>query len=783
MNEAHSPTRFLNRFFAAWAEFCYKHAKLSVFICAFLVIATSSQLLKLRVDISTEAMLREDDSVRVNYQDFKKTFGREDVVILSVPTGGSLNKEFIAKIYDLQNEIDEKVPHIKEITSLINARYTYGEDDDLIVEDLLENYPDHQWTEETLKSHVLNQPMYLNRLISDDGEYLAIMIELQTYVPGTDQPLTEVESAESYEALRALLDEKPELDIAIGGEPVLQSVTNKLTAEDSAVVGVTVMTMVILFMAVFFRRLSGVLIPLSVIYGSVLCAVGIMAFNNDPYTLSTNALVPLVLGIGVADVVHILSIFYKRFDQNGDKHESIVYAMSHSAPAVFLTTLTTVIGFLSFLVGDLASTADLGIYAATTVTFALLFTITLAPSLISIFEIKQKPVKHSSNTKVIAFLSACGEIGMSYPKTISILSIASFVFCLWGTTLLSMSFDPIGGFPDSLVAKQDNQRIDQQYDGVTNFEVIIDSGKPSGIYEDDFVKKMLEAEVRLSNVTIADMALGDTYSLLDIVREVHKSLNGNDDEFYSVPQDRELLAQEVLLFELSQADDLFEVIDTNKQKARMSLRTVYADGVEYEVLIRELEIILAEVFGPETDIVITGVSALVAESVPKAIKTMSKSYVIAGVLIILILMILIGSFKIGLISIIPNLLPIVVTLNIMVLLGWPIDMSTIMVGAIAMGLVVDDSLHFLYHVKNSYVDTGDIQNSIRSTLTNVGPALVMTTVIFTSSMLVELGSSIFSVFAFGATMAMIAVMALMADILLAPALLVWVYGGKKAKSK
>ena len=129
--------------------------------------------------------------------------------------------------------------------------------------------------------------------------------------------------------------------------------------------------------------------------------------------MTSNALVPLVLGIGVADVVHILSIFFKHYDQKGDKQEAIVYAMSHSAPAVFLTTLTTVIGFLSFVVGDLASTAELGIYAAATVTFALLFTITLAPSLVAIFNIKRKVSRHSENFRVTQFLSACGELGYS----------------------------------------------------------------------------------------------------------------------------------------------------------------------------------------------------------------------------------------------------------------------------------------------------------------------------------------------------------------------------------
>lgn len=778
-DSSHIPNNILSRFFDQWARLCFKHAKLVVSISAVVILALGSQALKIKVDISTEAMLRDDDPVRINYQNFRKTFGREDVIILSVPTAGSLNNEFLANIYDLQNEIDLKVPYVQKITSLINARYSYGDDDELIVEELLENYPKHKWDEDSLIKHVLAQKNYINRLVSEDGQFIAIIIELQTYAPGSQVLLTEVQSAETYKALRALLDENIELGIAMSGKPVLLTVTNTLTAQDSAVVGMTVLTMIILFMVFFFRRLSGLLISLAVVYGSILSGVGLMGFFGAPYTMTSNALVPLVLGIGVADIVHILSIFYKRYDESGNKEEAIIIAMGHSAPAVFLTTLTTVIGFLSFVVGDLASTAELGIYAAATVGFALFFTITLAPSLISLFSIKQKTGKQSESLRLIKFLSGCGEIGIKFPRFISIASIILFFICVWGTSLLKMSFDPIEGFSDDLLAKQDNFKIDKQYGGITNFEVIIDSGEPNGIFDEAFVKKLLKAEDQFSNRTIAGMPLGDTYSFLDIVREVNKSLNSNNNDFYTIPQDRQLLAQEVLLFELSQAEDLYDVIDNNKQKVRLTLKTFHADGVEYEVLIRTLEKDLFKIFGADVDIVITGVSALVAESVPKAIKTMSKSYVIAGVLIILILMILLGSFRMGLISILPNLLPIVLTMNIMVLLNWPIDMSTIMVGAIAMGLVVDDSLHFLYQVKNGLADNQDVRTSIRGALTSVGPALVMTTVIFTSSMLVELNSSIFPIFAFGATMAMIAVFALMSDILIAPALLTWVYGGQQ----
>lgn len=766
----------LSQFFQQWAELCFDHAKTTLSLCILFIAILASQIPLLTVDISTEAMLRKTDPARVNYQEFRKAFGRDDVIILSTPTNGLLTKPLLASIYDLQKEIDQKVPYIKEITSLINTRYSYGEDDELIVEELLENYPNHKWDSRTLTEFVLKQPAYVNRLISADGSHTAIIIELATYAdPSSKEFLSEAQSAESFHALRKIIDAKPELNIAMSGEPVLLTITNELTASDTTITGSAALVMVILFMLISFKRLSGILMPLSVIYGSIIGTLGLMGFFGAPFTMTTSAVVVLILGIGVADVVHILSLFYRHFDEHNDKRAAIIYAMSHSAPAVFLTTLTTATGFLSFLSGDLASTSELGIYAAIMVGFALFYTLTLLPTFISLFKIKQKIKTEDRNERLLKLLSACGDLSIKHSKLISLTAIVAFGLSIWGTTFLTMSYDPINNFPDDLLERMDNEAIDKQYNGITAFEVVIDSGSPNGIYQTEFINNFEKAAELLSNRSVAGIEMSNSYSVLDILKEVHKSLNGNQDEFYQVPGNKELIAQELLLFEISQADDLYDVIDQNKQKVRLTLRSEHADGVEYEKLIRKMESQLDDIFGSDTPIVITGLSVLVAESVPKAIRTMSKSYVVAGVLIIAIMMILVKSFGIGLISIIPNVLPILLTMNFMVLIDWPLDMSTIMVGAIALGLVVDDSLHFLYHYKQNYLATQDVQLSIRKTLSSIGPALVITTAIFSSCLMVDLFSSIFSVYVFGACLAMIAVLALLADLIIVPALLTFVY--------
>ena len=289
------------------------------------------------------------------------------------------------------------------------------------------------------------------------------------------------------------------------------------------------------------------------------------------------------------------------------------------------------------------------------------------------------------------------------------------------------------------------------------------------------LQKFKTAVNALTNTTIGERDLSDSYSLLNVLKETHRALNSNDSDFYRVEENQELLAQETLLFEMSEADDLYDVVNYDKSLVRLSLKTHHADGVDIEVLVRDLEKQLDEIFQKTATVNITGTSVLVAESVPRAIKTMVKSFVVAVFSIILVMIILMKSLRIGLVSIVPNILPILLGMNFMVLMNWPLTMSTIMVGAIAMGIVVDDTLHLLYHFKVNMLKNSDPRAAITETITSIGPALFITTVVFACCCATNLYSEINSVFMFGACMVVVTFSALLADLIVAPAFLVWAY--------
>lgn len=781
----------LSRGFARWAGFSFDHAKGLLATIVLFFVAMIWALGQMTVDMSSESRLHESDPIRVHFNTFRQQFGRDDVMIISVPNAGIYDESLMMRIQHLHQAIENEVPNVRKVTSLINARYSYGAqtvdgDSELVIEDLLQGWPQtplsQRWPDTALPQYLMQHPNYRQRLVSTDGQQTAILVELEARVQDgiangqpspAFVPISPAQAHAAVKKIRALIARQEHAQgLTLTGSPVVNETLARLVFNGTNFTGGLAFVLTILFLSLFFRRVSGVIIPLMVVNGSLLAAIGIMALNGTPWTLTFGTMPPIMIAIGVADAVHILSRFYKNVGESQNKRQAIIDAVAYSAPAVLLTSITTAAGFLSFLAADLASIAQLGGYTAIAVSFALLFSVTLIPALIALWPIKHKVMMVSKVPVSETVTQACVAFSCRYPKIISVAAVTLLLGGIINATSLEFSDDVMSTFPDSEVTKQDLFAIDEAYGGSSSMEVVVDSGKAQGIYQLNFLHKLQQASDALSNQTIAGIHLADSYSLLNILKETHQALNHNQDQFYALPSTEALVAQELLLFEMSQRDDLLKVVDEEFRYARLTLKMHYADGVQYQKMLHEMQQKLDTIFGDDTAI-ITGATALVSKSIPKALSSMMKSYAIALVVITIFMTLMIADLRIGLISMVPNVLPIVFILNVMVFLDWKLDQTTISIGAIALGLVVDDTLHFLYHFKQYWQTSKDARQASMASIKGCGSALMITTVVFASASATNMFSSLFPFIVFGASLALVTVMALLADLLVAPALLVW----------
>ena len=259
--------------------------------------------------------------------------------------------------------------------------------------------------------------------------------------------------------------------------------------------------------------------------------------------------------------------------------------------------------------------------------------------------------------------------------------------------------------------------------------------------------------------------------MVDVLKETNRALNENKSEYYVVPQDKNLVAQELFLFENSGSDDLEDFVDASFSKARITVKLPYVESLGYNKFLTEWQTYFNQQFDGMADVRFTGISVLLSTIMEKAIHSSAVSYVIAFGLISIMMIALIGNVKIGLISMIPNMLPILFLSTIMVIFDMPLDMFTMLIGAIALGLAVDDTVHFMHNFRRYELEYNDVDKAVRLTLMGTGRAIVVTSIVLSVGFLVLLFASMSSMFNFGVLTASAIFIALLADFFLVPAIM------------
>ncbi len=253
---------------------------------------------------------------------------------------------------------------------------------------------------------------------------------------------------------------------------------------------------------------------------------------------------------------------------------------------------------------------------------------------------------------------------------------------------------------------------------------------------------------------------------------IFEALNENKPEYYTIPQDQSLVSQELLLFENSGADDLEDFTDSQFSKARFTMIMPALDAIVYGPYFDKIKARFDEIMGGTAEVTYAGIMTLMTGDIGALIESLAATYLLAFMIITPLMMLLLGSVRVGLISMIPNLTPIIITLGIMGWRGFPMDAFTLLTGSIALGLAVDDTIHFMHNFRRYYQQCGDTRDAVRKTLSTTGQALFITTAVLASGFFVYIHSSMVNLMNFGILTGFTIIMALLADIILAPALMV-----------
>ncbi len=778
----------IERALGAWGHFVYRHARWVIALVLLTVAGLVTQLPQLRIDTSTESFLHEDDPARVTYEAFRDQFGRDERILIAIEPPEIFALDFLEKLRSFHRELEETVPKLQEVTSLVNARHSRGEGDRLIVEDLLEDWPQGPEDLARIRERALSNPLYRDNLLDRQGKLTTVAIETDVYSsigvetselggfgdeaePAERVFLTGEENSAIVEAVQRVIDRwnAPDFRISLAGSPSLNHELQTALTRDMARFTILSILTIAALLGLLFRRVAGVILPLATAVLSVVSTFSLMVVLDAPISLVSQIVPSFLLAVGVGASVHLLTIFYQALERGESKEDAVASALAHSGLAIVMTSLTTAGGLLSFSVAELAPIAEFGVTTPIGVMISLFLTMVLLPALIAVFPLRTGRGAARARLGQRA-LQRVGELAVRRAPAVVLASAGLLAIAGLGAAQLSFSHHPLSWFPEDSDFARANLLMNERLRGVMFLESLIDTGRENGLHEPEALRRLDEIRRWSTSVQKRDLYIGKTISLVDVSKEIHKALNENREEFYAIPDQRELVAQELLLFENSGSDDLEELVDSRFQVARITMKMPFVDAIQYGAMIEAVEENFERILGDEADFTLTGLMALVGRTFTAVIVSMARSYVIAFLVISPLMVLLIGSLRLGLTSMIPNLAPILITLGLMGWTGLKLDAFTLLIGSIAIGLAVDDTIHFMHNFRRYYARSGDVPTAVRETLTTTGQALLFTTLVLSSGFFIYGLATLKNVISFGLLTGFTILVAFLADVVLAPAL-------------
>jgi len=787
--------------FEAWGHRLARHPWRFIALMLAITLGLGSQLPRVRFDTSNESLLEQHNPVRRAYDGFRGQFGREDLAIIGVETRNVFDFDFLRKLGRFHRALEQGVPHLVDITSLVNARSTHGAKGELIVEDLMEHWPESQSELAELERRARVNPLYRNVFFSPDAHVAALMLKLDAWSSLEASDADADESALSDESISGSSqsgapdpkfitgEEITEFANAIGdiakrfdgenfrihhtGGPIIGSrILTDMQSNMRLFVALALLVIATLLLALF-RRIAGIVLPMLVVVFSIIATFGLQGLRGTAIGVPTQIIPSFLLAVGVGASVHLLVIFFQHYDVGESAEQAVASALGHSGLPVAMTALTTVGGLVSFAASPVAPVSDLGVLAPVGVLAGLAYCLVLLPALLVALPLRRKPRpdEQKQSHAITRALVATGDFGFRHAGGVLLVTTLLVVTSLLGALQIHFEHDTLRWFREADPIRKDLSWIDRALAGSMSLEVVLDTGREDGMKDPALLAKLdrLRSEARRLHGGHG-LRVTQSLSLADVVKEINRALHDDRPEAYRVPEDRRLVAQELLLFESSGSDDLEDFVDGTFRIGRFTLRLPYVPPTHYHNFIPDVEQRVRTELGDGVQVWTTGFMALLAASLDAVARTMFRSYAIALLIITPLMMALIGTLRGGLVSMIPNLAPIVLVLGLMGWTGIDFDLFTLMIGSIAIGLAVDDTIHFMHNFYRDYRRSNDTRGAIRRTLESTGQAMLVTSIVLCCGFFTYMLSDMTNLFNFGMLTGLAIVLAFIADVLVGPAL-------------
>ncbi len=741
-----------------------RHRWSVVVLAALFMLAMTAGGRFITVTNDYRSLFSSDDPRLIALDQLEQTYVKSNSALVAIaPEQGSV---FTRKTLGAIEELTEaawKMPYSIRVDSLTNHVHSWAQGDELIVEPLVDNASALSDADlARIEEVALNSTDLTGSLVSANGRTAGMIIN---FVLSEEPDAAVIEITDS---LNSLLDQQrashPDIGYYVSGFVVINRALSDASQHDIKTLLPIAFLVIVGLTAILLRSVLCTAAILVILLFSVASAMGFVGWTG--MTLSPpNAGIPLiVLTIAIADSIHIVTAVLQGMRRGLDRNAAVAESIRINTMPVFLTSLTTAIGFLSLNASEAPPFRILGNGVAFGVFCAFVFSIFLLPALLSILPLRAPRVRSGRS----AFFDRLADFVIGRRRLLLWSMPLAIVILISGISRIELGDNLTQFFDESYQARRDSDFIVNNLTGLDSLEYSLDSGRENGVTDPDYLRKVeafaewYRQQPEVSNVR----------AFSDIMKRLNKNMHGDDPAFHRLPQDRELAAQYLLLYELSLpfGRDLNDRINVAKSATRMTVTVSNATSQELrEIGNRAQAWLRANI--PEFAQEASGVSVIVAYMTQRNIESMLKGIIIAMALISFILIWTFRSLSIGLLSLLPNFIPALMTFGLWGFLVGRVGIAASVILSIAFGIVVDDTIHFLNKYLKARREQRSAPEAVRDTFRTVGQALWTTTMVLSAGFLVFTVSGFEVNWVLGIMVTITIIFALIADFLLLPALL------------
>ena len=732
-----------------------------------LVAVASSGIARLEFSANYRIFFDDHNPQLLALEALENTYGKnENIVFLIVPDDGDAASESALSAAVWLTEAAWYTPYSRRVDSLANFQYTTADGDDLYVRDLVdpEELPRAEARSRILDI-ALSDPRIAGAILALDGSVSVVNVTVELPDEGQLEAVAEV--AEFARSTAVEVEERyPGVDLRIVGTVMVNQTFLEASINSQKIFLPASLLLMALILGFLTRGWAGVTATGAVIVFSILASVGLGGWVGLPFSPPIAPAPTIVLMIVVANCVHLLVALQQRLRAGDSKHDAIVESVRLNLHPVFLASLTTALGFLSMNFSEVPPYRDLGNFVAFGIGASFVLSVTFLPALLSLLPIRAPKERRLPGPS----MSRLADSVLRYRTPILWGWLAIVAAMLLAVPRNELNDVLVHFFDESVEFRQDTDFMDEHLSGNTLLEYSLEATEEGGVTDPAFLAEVSNfADWYREQPPVRHVSV-----ITDTFRQLNKSMHGDDPAAYRIPESQELAAQYLVLYELSlpQGLDLNNQIDRSRSATRVTISAETLDSQELLALNARAEAWLTEHAPHVSSVNSTGPAALFAYIGQRNIRAMLIGTVVVLVAISAILLFALRSLRLGLISILPNLIPAVLGFGVWGLTVGQVGLSLSVVVAMTVGIVVDDTVHFLSKFRRARLEYGQSpEEAVRYAFDTAGRALITTTVVLVAGFLILVFSPFVPTAQVGVLTAVIIASALVADLSLLPALL------------